>query len=40
MADAPVAQGTEQRTSNPLAAGSNPAGRAKLSDKAAPFINV
>src|SRR3712207_5750521 len=31
--NAPVAQGTEQRTSNPPVAGSNPAGRApKISD--------
>ena len=27
--NAPVAQGTEQRTSNPPVAGSNPAGRAR-----------
>src|ERR671917_211015 len=29
--NAPVAQGTEQRTSNPPVAGSNPAGRASIS---------
>src|SRR5215207_2526652 len=31
--NAPVAQGTEQRTSNPPAAGSNPAGRAYINGR-------
>lgn len=34
---APVAQRTEQRTSNPLAAGSTPAGRAIMNYRGCPF---
>src|SRR5258708_7767824 len=35
--DAPVAQGIEQRISNPLVAGSNPAGRAAFGWMRTPF---